>query len=340
MSGVSTSGAWLLFRIDYYADLLPNTYYLKDETNLTQGFLYLLNTFGAQGLGVVLVGLGGLALLVVSRARRTGQPLPELHPNARMLMLAAALVSTVYVWRAGGDMLYFRFLAFPVVLALCSLHGVGERSLDRVALPRRELSYPLLGALAAMLLLLGYPSQLREHPLTARAVHGETMRKVDGISDASWHRYHPELRMSSARAEQDEQLRERYQAHSDEGKTRFVAEGLCVRAYLAFDENIVHSWGLTEPILARSNVQEDRPGHRYGLLPLARDLQRARQRAGGPGEPGMLRRASERGFAAPWIEKNLAAIERIEHKMYNQHHLWENLSLALTPVATIDVRSQ
>lgn len=340
-SGLVTTGSWLVFRVYYYADLLPNTYYLKDHTDISQGFAYLANTLSSQGLGFILLGLGALASVTMLRSRRRKEPLPELEPRARALMLAAALVSVAYVWRAGGDMLFYRFLAFPVLLALSLTQGAVERGLDWIRVPHRKLAYSLFGATAAGLLVLGYPAQLRAHPLTSHPVFGETMRKVDGISDASWHRHHPELRMSGERGDQNEHLLERYAAHAGGGHARFVTEGLCVRAYFAFDRNIVHSWGLTEPILARSNVEADRPGHKYGLLRLARDLERARRAAGSsePASPGVLKRALARGAAAPWIGENLEAIEVIEHKMYNRHHFWENLTLAARSVAPLRVPS-
>jgi hypothetical protein len=46
--------------------------------------------------------------------------------------------------------------------------------------------------------------------------------------------------------------------------------------------------------------------------------------------PGMYRHTLETGTAPPWIRNNLAAIEAIERKMYNQHRFGENLRLAFT----------
>ena len=37
-------GAWLVFRIVYYADLVPNTFHLKNVTDLAQGLVYLGDT--------------------------------------------------------------------------------------------------------------------------------------------------------------------------------------------------------------------------------------------------------------------------------------------------------
>jgi hypothetical protein len=174
--------------------------------------------------------------------------------------------------------------------------------------------------------------------LTVRAVHGETMLKVDGISDGSWHRYHPELRMSEQRSLENDRLLARYETRTESAApTRYVTEGLCVRAYFAFDQNIVHRWGLTEPILARTDVKSDRPGHKYGLLRLARELARSRQAARGAGEPVSVRRALARGERPKWIEANLGAIEQVERKMYNRHRFWENLTLATAPTDRIVV---
>jgi hypothetical protein len=46
----ATSGGWMLFRIWYYADLLPNTFYLKHDPDPAQGGRYLVNAFGSYHL--------------------------------------------------------------------------------------------------------------------------------------------------------------------------------------------------------------------------------------------------------------------------------------------------
>ena len=89
---------------------------------------------------------------------------------------------------------------------------------------------------------------------------------------------------------------------------------------------IVHGFGLTEPILARADVPEARQGHKMRLKFLAHQLLSIRRKGAGR---GMYRRALEDGVAPEWIERNFAAIELLEKKIYNRHDLVENLRLSL-----------
>jgi hypothetical protein len=91
-------------------------------------------------------------------------------------------------------------------------------------------------------------------------------------------------------------------------------------------------------VLAHAQVQAERPGHKYRLLELARDLREARQAAGLPRDTGLHRRAVELGRVAPWIAENLPAIELVEKKMYNRHDWSENLKLAFSPATSITPR--
>jgi hypothetical protein len=51
--------------------------------------------------------------------------------------------------------------------------------------------------------------------------------------------------------------------------------------------------------------------------------------------PGVFAHALSQGSAPPWVEENLESISLIEQKAYNRHNFFENLDLALTPVAKI-----
>ena len=91
-----TSGAWLVFRVYYYADLFPNTFYLKNVTDLPQGLLYLHDTlrpYHIYEIGVIAVvaaiTLGGRRDLLCGRER--------------LVMAAVAVLSVVFVVKIGGD---------------------------------------------------------------------------------------------------------------------------------------------------------------------------------------------------------------------------------------------
>ena len=113
---------------------------------------------------------------------------------------------------------------------------------------------------------------------------------------------------------------------SAEVETGFI----CWELYQRFDRRALHNMGLTEPILARTEMPSDRPAHKLGLMPLAEDLAAVRRWWGDAPRPGMYRAAVEAGVAPAWIRSNLASIEGIERKIYNDHDPIENLALAFT----------
>ena len=58
--GALLVGSWVLFRITYYADLLPNTFYLKDLNLYRQGLVYVhqsLTTYGVYPTAAIALGL-------------------------------------------------------------------------------------------------------------------------------------------------------------------------------------------------------------------------------------------------------------------------------------------
>jgi len=104
----------------------------------------------------------------------------------------------------------------------------------------------------------------------------------------------------------------------------------CYANYRMFDARVIHSLGLTDPILARVDMPADRPAHKLGLRPLALDLQGIYAAAGLPPRVGLFRTAVTQGRAPDWIRHNLETIEIIERKELNRHSLRENFGLALT----------
>ena len=82
-AGVLITGAWEVFRVYYYADLFPNTFYLKDTSAYAQGLVYLQDTAGPYWLYPLLAGFVVLGLVCAlvdwrrGRARDEETPLPS-----------------------------------------------------------------------------------------------------------------------------------------------------------------------------------------------------------------------------------------------------------------------
>ena len=164
---------FLAWRLHYYGDLFPNTYYAKSAylAWYGQGWLYLrlyFEKYWALALGPVFLG----AALV--RARLRGRRSAELDPGGA-LALAVALAATYafYVVRVGGDFMFARLLV-PVTPFLLLLF---ERGTLLLFGPARAA-----GTAVALALLIG--SFLTPPPVTADAWR-------DGVAN-EWMYYSPE----------------------------------------------------------------------------------------------------------------------------------------------------
>lgn len=317
-------GGWLLFRITYYADLFPNTFYLKDQSDYAQGWLYLLDTTRTYHfLPFVLVNLALLGgLLMRGKERRS-----ELHLGPRAVMVIMALSFALYRIRIGGDPRHFRYLAFPFVLLVCASGGIVPHVLATLRFPKRHLLASALTLLVAVGTALLYPRQLDSHPFT----HTETSETVDLINDASGHRHHKTLKQPSFGKAIDLDLEESYAAwNSERPYAKVDTHSWCVKMFREYDVRWIHRLGLTDAFLARTNAPPspfDRPAHKHGLIPLAHDIVAVFRLTPEPGR-GMFRRAVEQRRAAPWIAVNLESFELIERKVFNGHDFFENLRLA------------
>ena len=320
---------WLVFRVIYYAELLPNTYYLKDSENVAQGLRYVLQTVRAYQLAP-------LAAVVVAAAvvawRRTDS-IPRLRE--RIMMLLCALLQAAYVVRVGGDMMHHRFLVFSFVLVALSTAGILESLWGKARISRRTTMDMTAAVGCALLSALLYPPHLESNPLWGPTgpVNAPPVL-IDGTNDAMSHRRHEDLHLPVLTLKPQLDLREQYVAyrakHADGRHERVSGEGWCYDAFYAFDTQIVHRWGLTDPILARLALPWARPGHREGLQTYAVQLMYHRQFAlSGERELQFRAAQAKRQRIPEWIARNLETIELIERKMYNQHRLRENLALAM-----------
>jgi len=321
---VIVNGLWILFRIYYYADLLPNTYYLKDVVWWEQGLSYLHNTFGPY----YLYQLALLMLAVWYLLYRRGA---EFHLPERLVMLAAAVPVALFVVKIGGDARHFRFLAFIFPLLICALAGgILEYVFEYVREEKtRKWGGYLLGAVVGFCSFLAYPPQLDTHPVSDRM--SVNPRQVDLINDAAYHRRRRIIRGYAQWREDVESKRLRGWAseHSEGQRMTEVLRGQsCAFNYLNYSTHFVHRAGLTDSMLSRIRVEMERPAHKYALRFFADDIVSLHLSSENMGR-GMYRRAVERGEAPPWVVENISSIETIERKMYNNHNFFENLSLAM-----------
>ncbi|HKU40048.1 MAG TPA: hypothetical protein VJR89_17935 [Polyangiales bacterium] len=317
--GLTANGGWLLFRVIYYADFLPNTFYLKDATQWKLGLEYLQNVSETHHWPWVLAAL--IALAVIGR-----RELRERDVGARMLMLGASFAYGVYVARIGGDMLYHRYAALPVCLLLCASAGVCEAALLQLVAAR--ISRWLAPAFALLVCLgfgLAYPPQLLEHPIRLPRVS----HKWRAVADPNWHRMHPSLEYNERRSAEDARQRALYAGYREDGEhpdPPIMPLGFCREAFRRFEAQIVHDYGLTDLVLARLPRPFGRPGHKL-VQAEAQHIVDLRKAARSQGVPWYELRKVPR-----WVKANRAELALLERKLHNRHALGENLTLALTRV--------
>ena len=146
-------GAW---KLAYYGDLLPNTYYAKaglSATYVSRGLVYAKDFFLAYGVGG-LAPLAGLAAVV-----RHGRGSIE----ARLLLIWLGFAA--YVVGIGGDVLYVHRFWLPVfpIGAVLAARGL-EATLGRIASGPVAVVLPFVGGL----ILTGVPLWRQWEPIQDR----------------------------------------------------------------------------------------------------------------------------------------------------------------------------
>jgi hypothetical protein len=344
-------GSYMLFRVYYYADLLPNTFYLKDDTWIVQGIAYVYDTI-LPYFTLPYVVVMGLIYWILSR--HSGA---FLQRNIRLAMIALGIPVAEFVVMIGGDPRHFRYLAFSYILFVLASGGLVERLTE--GLPQTKERYlTMFLVLFGLSTALCYPRQLQQHPFFRSYLdysHATFLR----INDAAVHRQNPRgitpswysvsSYLAYDRAKSRFELGTLHEeavgsgprgrpvwstATSELFAVPLIADSWCQTAYLHPASPVIHSLGLTEPFLARTRMSSDRPAHKLGLRPLAEDLLRIRS------EYGFVRGAFDKaisvGKVPEWIRDNIDILRQIEEKAYNDHNLFVNIASAVAVSARID----
>ena len=328
VAALLVNGGWIAFRVLYYADLLPNTFYLKastrpiEGTNLEAGLAYLVDATRPYAIPLV----AGLIVATLAAARAGVRRVSE-----RAVVWAAAVAVGGYVVISGGSAMHYYYLAFPFTLVVLSSGGIVERcGAQRVLAPAALI----LCALTAS----RFPASLSEHPIT-RNDRMSTLPSRTVFTDPSFFR-HRELVPNQWPSIEEQRAFAPGLAESGYDSVTDIA--WCNAVYAHYDVRSVHAFGLTDAILARVDTPEIKRGHKPALEALAHDLIAIQLAAGDAGlavGPGTYTQAIEAGTAPGWMVANAEAIAVIERKIFNDHDLVENLRLAFTFPGPIGIGS-
>ncbi len=332
------NGAWLTFRVYYYAELLPNTFYLKHGSNFAAGWRYLLDTVTPYHLGVILLLFVLMTSFLAWRLNRVhDRGISPLRLAPRAAMLVSALGITAYVIRTGGSAMHYYYLAAPLTLTLCSLAGLSEIAIaasecSDASTRRKRWAQPAMVAFACLALCL-YPPNLDQHPISGRAKMLENPSQTI-ITDPAFFKNRREHLKSWPLIVDMVAFAPKLKS---EGYKQWTRSTWCDTIHSDYEIRSIHGYGLTDGILARADVPEKKRGHKPALRAMAQKIIKI-QKAATVIDRGMYREAVMRGDAPLWVVKNLETLELIELKIYNRHDLGENLRLALrrTPQINLD----
>ena len=170
--------AYEIFRMGYYATIVPNTALAKDAggLHLGQGWTYLHDFVSPYRLWVSALAHRGRR----SCSRRSGVPTAGLRSRPRA-MLVAALVDMLYIVAIGGDYMHGRLL-FPAFFALGAPRVDSRCGPESSGIRRGAAAVAAIGAIAAVWALVSV-IWFRPPPPAARtrARSGADLRLAHGI---------------------------------------------------------------------------------------------------------------------------------------------------------------
>ncbi|MFH1402937.1 MAG: hypothetical protein ABIH11_01545 [Candidatus Altiarchaeota archaeon] len=305
---------WLTFRVYYYAELLPNTFYLKDMWDTRQGIVFLKDTFDTYYFRwFALFFILGAIILYKHKVR--------FNLADRTAMVLTALVVVLYVVKIGGDHKHYRYLAFPFILITCSFSGILEHLFARLFNKKFFGFIQLAGLVFSVIVFTTYPMQLSRHP-----IHGDLNNYMVNLINVAW-----KPTDNYAVHVEDDGIEERLKFHATDRGFQYNGVRLEAHCYILYDNYYnyaLNRFGVTDSILARMDCDQLRPGHKLSLTPYAVHMAGIIRDYGEP-RRGMYRDAIENGTAQAWVVGNIDAIEIVEKKIYNKHDFYENLRLAL-----------
>jgi hypothetical protein len=145
---------WMVWRVAYYGDVFPNTYYAKSAYLAwwSQGWIYARLYFERYWVLALAVPLAVVAVGPArGRSRGSEETIEARAGAARELVLALGmgLAYTAYVMRVGGDFMYARLLIPAAPFLMIALERALELTLARRAVWQWAVS---AGAVAAVAL--------------------------------------------------------------------------------------------------------------------------------------------------------------------------------------------
>ncbi len=261
---------YLLWKYNYYGDLLPNTFYTKSagSSYFGQGFFYIWLFFRVYfTCGIALLALGVYSLYRRNKHSGVTTGLPSGSPVITAIT-AITVYLILYVAQVGGDFMFARFI-IPI---LPLMYYLIERGMWQLTQERKALGLSLS---ALLLLALIGEDHLRENVLLhVDAKSGEQMGNWDdkgggethGIADERWVYMRKRLNLNGVE-------RSSMDAYSEIGQfyepffrglpiTIEINGAQNMIAYYANFRTVINEYGLTDSFIAHQPINlRGRIGH-------------------------------------------------------------------------------
>ncbi len=260
---------YLIWKYNYYGDLLPLTYYAKsaDENYFGQGFFYIWLYFRVHFTSGIALILG--ALVLTQKQKKTSESGSDSDPGSPYLTAFVAIVVylILFVARVGGDFMFARFI-IPVVPFVYLIIEQGVKQL-----PTNLLKYRI-GVGLILLCSVFVENKLRDGVLFHSDERGNSVgnwdlggeRSTRGIAEERWVYYYGHFNLGGIQ-------RGTMDVYSEIGKyleTYFRGLPIAVAmpgatnmvAYYGNFSNCVNEYGLTDTYIAHSHLStRGRIGH-------------------------------------------------------------------------------
>lgn len=252
---------YLVWKLWYYGDILPNTYYAKSGGSawFEQGIRYV--GLYLQGHPSTAVFLFPAVVVPASLVRRR-------DPESRLITASTILVLVYllfFVIRVGGDFMYARFLVPILPPAFLSFELLAKRWLrgaDGATVNRASL-------VVAVVLVLLPVSAWSETRFRHQIFQGEnwpnTPDRPHGIADERWHWSHH--RQGESPIEMHERIGGILDEYFDGLSVRVSIRGQASLGYFGRFSYVLEEYGLTDPGIARLERGLTRVGHEKRATP-------------------------------------------------------------------------
>jgi hypothetical protein len=239
---------YLAWKLSYYGQILPNTYYAKSggATYFSRGFFYIWIYLKAY--------LTSWLFLLVLPAMF----LRKVRDKTLVFVFTGVLAYlTLFVARVGGDFMYARFLVPMIPFVFFAI----ESSVCRLWPGRRAPTIVLLAAIACSLVLVEIPKRNDMlHTITddirAEGLTRQWYKSHKGIIDE----HH--LRTVVDPIRNDRALGEFLEPYFRDLDVTVLLKGRACIGYYGKFKNCIEYYGLTDPLIAQSPLGvRDRVGH-------------------------------------------------------------------------------